>query len=129
VAELAVDVVHDASFGPVIACSLGGPAAELLRDVAVRITPLTDADADETVRSLAAFPLRDGYGGAPRADVAAVEELLLRLSALVDAHPEVAEVDCHPVVVRPAGHGVAVLDARVRIQPASPTPMIGARHI
>jgi acyl-CoA synthetase (NDP forming)/RimJ/RimL family protein N-acetyltransferase len=128
VAELAVGVVHDASFGPVVACSVGGPAAELLRDVAVRITPLTDTDAAEMVRSLAAFPLLHGYGGKPRADVAAAEDLLLRLSALVDTHPEVALLDCHPVVVRPADHGVTIVDARVRIQPAPPTPMVGARQ-
>jgi acetate---CoA ligase (ADP-forming) len=81
--ELLVGVVHDASFGPVVACGAGGTAVELLKDVAVRITPLTDRDAAEMIRSLQAFPLLDGYRGAPRADVAALEELLLRVSALV----------------------------------------------
>jgi acyl-CoA synthetase (NDP forming) len=128
VAELLVGVVHDPLFGPVLACSVGGPAAELLRDVAVRITPLTDADAADMVRSLAAFPLLEGYGGAPRADVAAVQDLLLRVSALVDDHPEVAELDCRPVIVRPAGQGVAIVDARVRIQQASAPPLLGARQ-
>ncbi len=128
VAELHVGVVHDALFGPVVTCSLGGPTAELLKDVAVRITPLTDADAGELVRSLAAFPLLDGYGGAPTADVTAVEDLLLRLSALVEEHPEVVELDCRPVLVRPAGRGVAILDARVRIQQASPHPLLGTRQ-
>jgi acyl-CoA synthetase (NDP forming)/RimJ/RimL family protein N-acetyltransferase len=125
VAELHVGIVHDPLFGPVIACSAGGPAAELLNDVAVRITPLTDADAAELVRSLAAFPLLDGYGGAPKADIAAVEDLLLRLSALVEEHPEVVELDCRPLFVRPAGHGLAILDARIRIQQASPHPLLG----
>jgi acyl-CoA synthetase (NDP forming) len=128
VAELLVGVVHDPLFGPVLACSVGGPAAELLRDVAVRITPLTDADAADMVRSLAAFPLLDGYGGAPRADVAAMQDLLLRVSALVDDHPEVAELDCRPVIVRPAGQGVAIVDARVRIQQASAPALLGARQ-
>jgi acyl-CoA synthetase (NDP forming)/RimJ/RimL family protein N-acetyltransferase len=125
VAQLHVGVVHDPLFGPVVACSVGGPAAELLNDVAVRITPLTDSDAAELVRSLAAFPLLDGYGGAPKADVAAVEDLLLRLSALVEEHPEVAELDCRRVLVRPAGHGLAILGASVRIQQASPHPLLG----
>jgi hypothetical protein len=93
----------------------------------VRITPLTDTDAAELVRSLAAFPLLDGYGGAPKADVAAVEDLLLRLSALVEEHPEVAELDCRGVLVRPAGHGLAILGASVRIQQASPHPLLGTR--
>ena len=95
--ELVVGVVHDPSFGPVVACGAGGVAAELLKDVAVRLTPLTDWDAAEMVRSLASFPLLDGYRGAPRADVAALEDLLLRVGALVEAHPQVAELDLDPV--------------------------------
>ncbi|HEY6709359.1 MAG TPA: GNAT family N-acetyltransferase, partial [Actinomycetota bacterium] len=59
--ELLVGVVHDPTFGPVIACGAGGTAVELLKDVAVRITPLTDLDAAEMVRSLQTFPLLDGY--------------------------------------------------------------------
>jgi acyl-CoA synthetase (NDP forming) len=124
--ELLVGVVHDASFGPVIACGAGGTAVELLKDVAVRITPLTDLDAAEMVRSLATFPLLDGYRGAPRVDVAALEELLLRVSALVEAHPEIAELDCNPVKV--LADGVVVVDARVRIEPAAPPPPLAARR-
>jgi acyl-CoA synthetase (NDP forming) len=124
--ELLVGVVHDASFGPVVACGAGGTAVELLKDVSVRITPLTDRDAAEMVRSLATFPLLDGYRGAPKADVGAVEELLLRVSALVEAHPEVAELDCNPVKVLP--DGVAVVDARVRVEPATPPLPLAARR-
>jgi hypothetical protein len=76
--ELLVGVVNDASFGPVLACGAGGTAVELLKDVAARITPLTDVDAAEMVRSLATFPLLKGYRGAPKADVAALEDVLLR---------------------------------------------------
>jgi acetyl coenzyme A synthetase (ADP forming)-like protein len=116
--ELLLGVVHDASFGPVIACGAGGTGAELLNDVAVRITPLTDLDAKEMLHSLRSFPLLDGYRGAPRCDVAAVEEILLRLSALVEAHPEIVELDANPVVARPGG--ALILDARVRLGPAPP---------
>jgi acetyl coenzyme A synthetase (ADP forming)-like protein len=124
--ELLVGVVHDASFGPVVACGAGGTAVELLKDVAVRLTPLTDRDAAEMVRSLATYPLLDGYRGAPKADVAALEQLLLRVAALVDAHPEVAELDLNPV--RALVDGVAVVDARLRVQEASPPPPLAARH-
>jgi acetyl coenzyme A synthetase (ADP forming)-like protein len=124
--ELLVGVVHDASFGPVVACGAGGTAVELLKDVAVRITPLTDLDATEMVRSLQTFPLLDGYRGAPKGDVAALEDLLLRVSALVDAHPTIAELDCNPV--RVLSHGVVVVDARVRIEPAAPSLPLGARR-
>jgi acetate---CoA ligase (ADP-forming) len=124
--ELLVGVVHDASFGPVIACGAGGTAVELLKDVAVRITPLTDLDAAEMVHSLSTYPLLDGYRGAPRADVAALEGLLLRVSAMVEAHPTIAELDCNPVKVLP--DGVVVVDARVRVETATPPLPLAARR-
>jgi acyl-CoA synthetase (NDP forming) len=124
--ELLVGVVHDPSFGPVIACGAGGTAVELLKDVAVRITPLTDRDAGEMVRSLQTFPLLEGYRGAPKADVPALEDLLLRVSALVEAHPEIAELDCNPVKV--LTDGAVVIDARVRVQAVSPPPPLAARR-
>jgi acetate---CoA ligase (ADP-forming) len=124
--ELLVGVVHDASFGPVVACGAGGTAVELLKDVAVRITPLTDRDAAEMVRSLHIFPLLAGYRGAPRADVAALEELLLRVGALVEGHPEVAELDLNPV--RVLTEGVVVVDARVRVEADTPPPPLAARR-
>jgi acetyl coenzyme A synthetase (ADP forming)-like protein len=126
--EMLVGVVNDPSFGPVVACGAGGTAVELLRDVQVRITPLTDADAGAMVRSLATFPLLDGYRGAPPADVAALEDLLLRVGALVEAHPEVAELDLNPVVVLPRGQGAVVVDARVRVEAAQPPLPLAARR-
>jgi acyl-CoA synthetase (NDP forming) len=94
--ELIVGVVGDPDFGPVVACGAGGRAVELLGDVAVRLAPLGPRAAHEMLRSLRTFPLLDGYRGTPRADVAAVEDVLLRVSALAAAHPEIAELDCNP---------------------------------
>jgi len=122
--ELIVGVVHDPSFGPVVACGAGGTAAELLGDVGVRITPLTDVDASELVRSLRTFPLLDGYRGAPRLAVAGVEDVLLRVSAMVDRHPEIAELDLNPLIV--TAEGVYVSDARIRLQPPVPDRPIAA---
>ena len=118
--ELIVGVVQDRAFGPLIACGAGGTSTELLGDIAVRLTPLTDLDAAEMLRSLRLFPLLDGYRGAPRCDIAALEELLLRVSALVEDHPEIAEMDLNPVIALPGGP--LVIDARVRIEPAPPEP-------
>ena len=70
--EMLVGVVADPVFGPVVACGGGGVTVELQRDVAVRVAPITDVDADEMVRSLATFPLLDGFRGAPKADVGAL---------------------------------------------------------
>jgi acyl-CoA synthetase (NDP forming) len=120
--ELIVGVVHDESFGQVLACGAGGTAAELLKDVAVRITPVTDLDAHDMLRSLRTFPLLDGYRGAPPCDVAAIEDVLVRISALVDRHAEIVELDCNPVIAGP--DGAWIVDARVRVDaPPPPVPM------
>jgi acetyl coenzyme A synthetase (ADP forming)-like protein len=116
--ELIVGVVHDQSFGPVVACGAGGTTAELISDAAVRITPLTDLDAYEMLRSLKTFPLLDGYRGAERCDVAAVEDVLLRVSAMVETHPEIVELDCNPLIARP--DSAVIVDARVRVEVAPP---------
>lgn len=109
--ELLVGVTADPTFGPVVVCGAGGTTVELLNDVAVRVTPLAHRDAHDMLRELATFPLLDGYRGAPRRDVAAVEDLLLRISAMAEHQPAVAELDCNPVVVNE--RGATVLDARV----------------
>lgn len=123
--EMLVGVVQDQHFGPVLACGAGGTATELLKDVSVRITPITRGDADRMVRSLKTFPLLDGYRGASRKDVPALEEVLLRVSALVEAHPEVAEMDLNPLIVHAAG--AVVVDARIRLEPGVSRPPIGSR--
>jgi acyl-CoA synthetase (NDP forming) len=123
--EMLVGVVHDPSFGPVLACGAGGVGVELTKDVSVRLAPITDKDAGEMVRSLATFPLLQGYRGSPPADVAALEEVLLRVSALVDAHPEIVEMDCNPVKVLP--RGCVIVDARIRVARSDPAPPLGAR--
>jgi acetyl coenzyme A synthetase (ADP forming)-like protein len=124
--EMLIGVVHDRQFGPVVAVGAGGTAVELLKDVEVRITPLTDLDASEMIHSLATYPLLEGYRGAPRADVEALQETLLRVSAMVEAHGEVAEMDCNPVVVLP--DGAVIVDARVRLEAPQPALPLGARR-
>jgi acetyl coenzyme A synthetase (ADP forming)-like protein len=116
--EMLVGVVGDAVFGPVIACGAGGVEAELINDVSVRLSPLTEADAGEMLRSLATFPLLTGYRGAPKADLESLEQLLLRTSAMVEAHHEIAELDLNPVIVSP--NGVQAVDARVRVEAVAP---------
>ena len=113
-AEMLVGVVHDRLFGPVIACGAGGTEVARLRDVGVRITPLTDADAAELVRGLDVYPalVAPRVGGA--ADVAALETTLLRVSQMVEDHPEIVEMDLNPVIV--LADGAVVVDARVRIE-------------
>ncbi len=123
--EMLVGVAHDPLFGPVVAVSAGGTAVELVRDVQVRVTPITDLDANEMVRSLKTFPLLDGFRGAPKMDVDALEDVVLRVSALVEAHPEISEMDCNPVMILP--RGALIADARIRVQEAPPLKPLAAR--
>lgn len=105
----------DPAFGPVMSFGLAGVAGELLGDLAYRTPPLTDRDAADMVREVRAAPLLFGYRGGARADVGALEVLLLRLSRLVDDLPQVAECSLDPVLAAPAG--LSVLGAAVRLAP------------
>lgn len=117
-AELLVGVASDPVFGPVIACGAGGTAVELLGDVALRVCPITRADAGTMIRSLATFPLLTGFRGAQPADLDALEDLILRVSTMATAHAEIAELDLNPVIAGP--DGAVAADARIRIVPPPP---------
>jgi acyl-CoA synthetase (NDP forming) len=118
--ETIVGVVQDPSFGPLVMFGTGGTAVELLKDRAFSVVPLTDLDAAELVRSPRGAPLLFGYRGAPKADVASLETLLLRVGRLVDDLPEIAEMDLNPVIAGPTG-AIAV-DVKLRLVPvAEPT--------
>ncbi|MGY1988149.1 GNAT family N-acetyltransferase [Blastococcus sp. SYSU DS0669] len=102
-----VEIVDDPSFGALVSFGLGGVATDLLGDRAYRTLPLTDLDAAELVRSPRAFPLLDGYRGSEPVDLAALEDLLLRVARLADDLPEVLRLRLEPVIVGPANpwHG------------------------
>jgi acyl-CoA synthetase (NDP forming) len=126
VAELLVGVVHDPTFGPVVAVGAGGTSAELLGDVTVRLAPLTDRDAAEALHELTTFPLLDGWRGAPAVDQEALEDLLLRVGLLADDHPEIAELECNPVIAGP--DGAVIVDVRVRVELPSASLPLSARR-
>jgi acetate---CoA ligase (ADP-forming) len=125
--EMLVGVTHDPVFGPIVVCGAGGTLVELLKDIAVRITPLTDRDAREMVSSLKTFPLLNGYRGGPRYDVLALEQVILRVGALVEDIHEIGELDLNPVIVQPEGRGVSIVDARIRVDEALPPLPFGAK--
>jgi acetyl coenzyme A synthetase (ADP forming)-like protein len=118
--EVMVGVTHDPLFGPLIAFGLGGIHVEILGDVQFRITPLTDRDATEMVRGIKGYRLLTGYRGHPAADVEAIEDVLLRISRLVEEIPEISELDLNPIFALPPGQGCRIVDARIRIEPGSP---------
>jgi acyl-CoA synthetase (NDP forming) len=113
--EVMVGATHDPLFGPLIAFGLGGIHVEILGDVRFRITPLTDRDAAEMVREIKGYRLLQGYRGHPPADTEAIEEVLLRVSRLVEEIPEISELDLNPIFALPPGQGCKIVDARVRV--------------
>ncbi|MDO8616624.1 MAG: GNAT family N-acetyltransferase [Dehalococcoidia bacterium] len=126
--EAIVGVTQDPLFGPLMMFGLGGTFVELLKDVAFRIHSLTDVDAREMVRAIKSYPLLEGWRGADPGDIAALEEILLRVSRLVEDIPEIAEMDLNPVKVLRPGEGCAVVDVRVLLRSVlrSPPPVDGS---
>ena len=113
--EVIIGVTQDPTFGPLILFGMGGIYTELFKDVTFRIHPLTDVDAGEMVRSVKAYQLLEGWRGAKPSDIKAVEELLLRVSAMVDDLSQIAELDLNPVKVLELDKGYVVVDARVML--------------
>ncbi|MDD5191393.1 MAG: acetate--CoA ligase family protein, partial [Dehalococcoidales bacterium] len=114
--ETIVGVTQDPSFGPLIVFGLGGIYTELFKDVAFRLLPLTDIDAKEMVRSVKAYNLLSGWRGAKPSDIPALEELLLRVSAMIEDIREIKELDLNPVKVQEAGKGYVAVDARILLR-------------
>jgi acyl-CoA synthetase (NDP forming)/RimJ/RimL family protein N-acetyltransferase len=114
--ETLVGLSQDPTFGPLIAFGLGGIHVELFRDVAFRIAPLTDRDADELMRSVRGFALLEGYRNQPAADIRALREVLLKVSYFGSQIPELAELEFNPLIALEAGRGCQIVDARARVR-------------
>ncbi|MEU2116961.1 GNAT family N-acetyltransferase [Streptomyces sp. NPDC016459] len=117
----------DPAVGAVLSFGLAGAPSELLGDTTHRLVPATDRDVAELVRSLRTAPLLFGWRGSAPVDTPALEEVLLRVSRLVDDHPEVVAVSLEPVVVAP--RGLSVLGATVRLAPPPPRTDLGPRSL
>jgi acyl-CoA synthetase (NDP forming) len=109
--EVIIGMSKDPQFGPVLMFGLGGVLVEVLKDVAFRIVPLEPRDARQMVREIKGYPVLEGVRGQPPADIAALESLILKLSAFVEANPQIEEVDQNPVFAYP--DGVIAVDARI----------------
>ncbi|HUK35589.1 MAG TPA: acetate--CoA ligase family protein, partial [Vicinamibacterales bacterium] len=117
--ETMMGVVQDRLFGPLVAFGLGGIHVEVLKDIRVRLAPLTDRDVDDLLHGIKGFPLLQGYRGHPPADLAALRDALLRLSRMADEIPEIAELDLNPVIALAPGDGCRIVDARIRVEAAA----------
>jgi len=110
--EMIVGVNRDPLVGPLVLVGRGGAAVEILDDVAVRVAPLTDHDVDEMLLSLRSYRMLTGYRGVAALDVAALRDVLHRISTLAAEVSEIAEIDLNPLFL--LEHGACVADARIR---------------
>lgn len=111
--EVVVGATLDRIFGPLVLYGSGGILVELLNDVAFRIHPLTDIDAQDMINEVKGTALLRGYRGSSPADETALVDLILRVSALLEICPQIHEMDANPVKV--LERGAIVVDARVRV--------------
>ena len=114
--EVTISLLHEQMAGPLVLLGPGG-ADQAQADRAARLAPLTDADADDLIRSLGTAPLLLGHRGVPAADLAALRDMLLRVSRMAEDLPQIAELELS-VIARP--DGALGVDGRVRIQAAEP---------
>jgi acyl-CoA synthetase (NDP forming)/GNAT superfamily N-acetyltransferase len=117
--EVTVSVLQEQAFGPLVLFGLATGDGDGLAQRAARIAPLTDSDADELIRTTPGAPLLHGRHGSPAADLAALRDLLLRVSRMTDDLPQITELELSPVVARP--DGAQAVGGRVRVQVAEPT--------
>jgi len=111
--EVILGCSHSPGFGPLMMFGLGGTLVEVLKDVTFRLAPMWKACAAKMVRSIRSFEVLNGFRGTPKSDLAAVEDILLRLSQLTIDIPEITELDINPLIVHPEGEGASVADSRI----------------
>lgn len=114
--EVILGATRDPRFGPMLMFGLGGSFVEVLKDVTFRVAPMWRASAHRMIRQIRAFKILTGVRGAPPSDLAAIEKILLRLSAMVTDHPEISELDINPLIVHAEGLGASVADSRIMLR-------------
>ncbi len=113
--EVIFGVSTDPRFGPLLMFGLGGKYVEVFRDVRFGVTPLAPGEARDMIQRLRGFSLLEGVRGEPPADLARLEETLLRIAQLVTRHPRILELDINPFLAAPAGIESKALDVRIRV--------------
>jgi acetate---CoA ligase (ADP-forming) len=113
--EAILGVTNDPLFGPAVMFGLGGIFAEVLKDVSFRLAPVTPAVAREMISEIKGYAVLAGARGKPPADIDALAEVIVKLSALaVDLRDHVAELDVNPLFVMEKGRGVVAADALIK---------------
>jgi acyl-CoA synthetase (NDP forming)/ribosomal protein S18 acetylase RimI-like enzyme len=113
--EALIGMTKDSALGPLLFAGIGGVAVELYKDVAFRVTPVSDRDAADMLDQLRGRALLDGFRGAAPADRTALLDILQRISALIEIVPEMVELDLNPVICHAPGDGCIAVDGRLRL--------------
>ena len=113
--EVIIGMSKDPQFGPVLMFGLGGILVEILKDISFRIVPLTGRDANEMIREIKGYPVLEGYRGQEPANIAVLEQLLLKVSEFVESNPEIKELDINPIFAY--SDSALAIDARVILEP------------
>lgn len=109
--EIIIGTKYDDQFGPVIMYGLGGIMVEVLKDVSFRVLPITPTDAKRMIVETKSYPILNGARGKPPLDQKSIRKLLLLCSEIVEAYPDIQEMDLNPVIVYE--NGLSLVDARV----------------
>ena len=114
--EVIIGSTRDPTFGPIILFGLGGIFVEVLRDVSLRIAPITVYDAEAMINEIRAAKILEGYRGELPRDKKALTDIILKLSKLVEEVEEIKDVDLNPVMTYEVGRGAKIADARIIIR-------------
>jgi len=111
--EILAGIVRDSTFGPFVLAGLGGVFVEIFNDTAMRVAPVSAAEARAMLAGLRGAPLLRGFRGSQPVDIDALAALIARLSELAIDHGEIAKMDLNPIIAYP--RGLSVVDARIRL--------------
>lgn len=112
--EVILGMTKDPQFGAVLMFGLGGVLVEVLKDVSFRIVPLEPRDATAMIKEIKGYPLLAGYRGQEPANIPMLEQAILGLSAFIDQHPEIRELDLNPIFAYK--DGLTAADARIVLE-------------
>ncbi len=121
--EVMIGMTQDPQFGPIIAFGLGGIFVEVLKDISLRVAPLSTSDAEQMVKEIKGYQILQGVRGRKPSDVAAIVDVLLRISRLAqDCKDIITEIDINPLIVFDEGGGLKAADALVVLKAPEPNP-------
>jgi hypothetical protein len=109
-AEVILGYRRDPQVGPVVVLGVGGVLAEIYRDFAVRLAPVSAAEATGMIEEVKGLAVIRGYRGMPRGDTAALARAVAAFSQLAHLEPRVAEAEINPLIVKAEGQGVVAVD-------------------